>query len=55
MRQSLLQSMVGIMSKVTLLKSGATITEKTSNREPCLLTVQMCFDNGVLYDMIPFR
>ena len=29
-RQSLLQSMVGIMSKVTLLQSGATITEKTS-------------------------
>ena len=28
--QSLLQSMVGIMSKVTLLQSGATITEKTS-------------------------
>ena len=29
-RQSLLQSMVGIMSKVTLLQSGATITKKTS-------------------------
>ena len=28
--QSLLQSMVGIMSKVTLLQSGTTITEKTS-------------------------
>ena len=28
--QSLLQSMVGIMSKVALLQSGATITEKTS-------------------------
>ena len=29
-RQSLLQSMVGIMSKVTLLQTGATITKKTS-------------------------
>ena len=28
--QSLLQSMVGIISKVTLSQSGATITEKTS-------------------------
>ena len=28
--QSLLQSMVGVISKVTLLQSGATITEKTS-------------------------